>query len=51
MRKMHQAFTKISYYHVKRENNKDVDQLANISISKKEGCLTHDNTNIQQPIP
>jgi hypothetical protein len=37
IRKIHQAFTKISYYHVKRENNKEVDQLPNLATLKRRG--------------
>lgn len=51
IRQTHLTFSKLIFYHVKRENNKEVDRLTNLITLKKEGCLTLNNIDTYQPIP
>jgi ribonuclease HI len=43
IRQIHLTFSKLVFYHVKRENNKEVDHLVNLATLKKEGCLALNN--------
>jgi hypothetical protein len=43
IRQVHFSFSKLSFFHVLRENNKEVDRYGNLATLKNEGTLALNN--------